>query len=375
MLFKRSQILTYSWPSTSHSPIQPTQNPQTLSIFLNRLPAELRNEIYTLVFTTSAYQTLKLSASNRPPHPLSLIQTCRQIHNEASFLAFTTHTFPLRPSLQPTYLGLQTAITHLSPPQVNAIRSLSVLSSLDVNSLLSNALLLFPSLDHFVITTTTTTTAETRPSQGCSHVLPPRLRSSRPGHCFTSWSEATELSLRAIDTYAPPWFVNVIESVEAGRGFRWQTGSKWTAHWPQLDSEMCYSRIQCDGAGLSEEIYMDTDAVGVVPGVSKCRCSCGEVSWTRAVLVQEGGRRVAIEVAYSGKLEPEMPKKKKKKYVPAVTLVPGTEPAREVFVVRAGIGYDADEEYWDAMRRRNGNLGALCRGLWKSAVAGWPVAA
>ncbi|KAJ8107161.1 hypothetical protein OPT61_g9055 [Boeremia exigua] len=340
-------------------------DPQTQSDFLNRLPGEVRNEVYALVFEVTDWSTSEafpLRPQTRPPHPLSLLLTCRRVHHEASILAFRTYTFPIWPGTQPTYLGLKSATSHLSQIQVEAVRSLSALSNYDAGSLISNALLLFPRLERFVIK------SEKSGLQGCAHRRPAYPWTS---HSSADWSEDTRLSLQAVEKYAPPWLLCVVESVTDGTAYRWQIGCKWTVKWPQLDSELCYSRIECDMDGLREELFMDADAVGTVSGVQKCVFGCRDVSWTSVVLVQEGGRRIDIGVVYC---DGERSAQPKKQYVPKIALVPGTTPAGEVVVAGTGIKYEVDDEYWETMRRRNGDWGALCRGFWKSAAV-WPVAA
>jgi hypothetical protein len=52
-----------------------------------------------------------------------------------------------------------------------------------------------------------------------------------------------------------------------------------------------------------------------------------------------------------------------------IRLIPGTTPATEVIAERAGFRYEPNEAYWEGMRRKNGDLGAWCRGLWKRAMA------
>jgi hypothetical protein len=63
-----------------------------------RLPAELRNKIYQLVFSNGVIQVLApwenryrstISAYSAP----ALLQTCRQIHGEATPVLFSTATF------------------------------------------------------------------------------------------------------------------------------------------------------------------------------------------------------------------------------------------------------------------------------------------
>ena len=321
-------------PSIPHSQLQ--------DILFNRLPAEIRYEIYTHVFTVENTSIAPPKSARTRPHPLSLLLTCRQIHHEASLLAFSTYTFPIRHSMQPTYLGLKASTSLLSPPHLSAIKSLSVLSGRSAGTLLSNALLIFPSLSSFTIKTSTQILRASHHVR--DHPAPPPP--SNP-------LEDPDLSLQAISTYAPHGLQSVVEIVTQGRAYAWQCGSRWTAHWPQLLSEACYSRIQCDADGLREELYMDSDAVGAVPGVDACSCGCEGVAWTGVELVQEGGRRVEVRLVYC-----------------EVRLGSGAAPSGDAVVDDAGIGFEPpDEEYWEALRRRNGNLAALCRGLWKTCVA------
>ncbi|KAJ4350768.1 hypothetical protein N0V95_004445 [Ascochyta clinopodiicola] len=70
-----------------------------------RLPAELRNRIYGLIFTGQTYrfngQTQNLSAENRQAYrvyaasnkPLAPLRVCRQMYYEAKNLPYTTSTF------------------------------------------------------------------------------------------------------------------------------------------------------------------------------------------------------------------------------------------------------------------------------------------
>ncbi|KAH6639306.1 hypothetical protein C7974DRAFT_306385 [Boeremia exigua] len=325
MFFKRFPSLTVPKP-----PASTDQDPQTQSILLNRLPAEIRNEIYALVFATEEWPLIQLAPSDPPlhlPHPLSLLLTCR-------------------PSIRKP-------------------------SCIDVGSLLSNAFLLFPHLSRFTIK------SKLRGVPGCGHQNPPRQRGVYTSHAYTNWSEDTQLVLRAIDRYAPPWFVRDIERITDGKVFRWQTGSRWTAKWSQVESGQCYSRKESGEEGPRQELFMDSVAIGVVAGVQKCRFGCNEASWTHVVLLQEGGRHVDVDVVYGEGAEPSPPERKNRR--PKFELVPGTMPVSpsEVMVERSAIGYEpVDDEYWEAIRRRNGNLGAVCRGIWKNANAAMrPVAA
>ncbi|KAF1960942.1 hypothetical protein CC80DRAFT_489173 [Byssothecium circinans] len=85
----------------------PPPNPQTISLFF-RLPAELRNKIYTALLCPN-YVPLKTltkstdhdhthTTSPPPLHP-SILSTCRLIAAEASPLLYTHNTFHAHPSL------------------------------------------------------------------------------------------------------------------------------------------------------------------------------------------------------------------------------------------------------------------------------------
>lgn len=354
MFLQRFQTRTYASPQTP-TPTPPLPNPQTQSLLLTRLPPELKNKIYTLVFTAP-------SLAPHPNHPLALLLTCRQIHSTASLLAFTTHTFALGPSLPPTYLALHRAIAHLPGPHAAAIRALSASSSTDTCALLSNALLLLPSLSNFTITTAPPH------SLRCGPCVRPADRALPPPHVVGGGAQ-TQLERAAVSRYAAPWLVDVVAAFTSGRAVKWQTGQRWGAQWPQLDSEACYSVISRDGGGaVLEELVMEGQADGdaAMAGVETCEGGCGGVVWVRAVLVQEGGRQVVVEAV--GRRGGTQVRERPRKYVPGVMLVEGARPAEGVDRVREeGIGFDADEAYWEATRRRNGNLGAVCRGLWKSA--------
>src|SRR5690242_16325386 len=235
MFFQRFQTRTYASPPTpTPTPTPPLPNPQTQSLLLNRLPPELKNKIYTLVFTSPS------PATNPPNHPLALLLTCRQIHSTASLLAFTTHTFALGPSLPATYLALHRALAHLPGPHKAAVHALSAPSNTDICALLSNALLLLPSLSSFTIATAPPHSLR---CGTCTRRADPALQAPDADGTHTP------LARCAIARYAAPWLVDLVAAFASGRAVRWQTGRRWRAKWPQLDSEACYSVVSRDGGG------------------------------------------------------------------------------------------------------------------------------
>lgn len=348
-------------PSRSPNPSS-SQHTQLQSPLLNRLPAEIRNEIYNHVFTVPSSV---FPADQIAPSPLSLLLTCKRIHAEANMLAFETYTFPLGPWISATYIGLRSAVSHLSAPHISAIRSLSVSSDSDAGTFLNNALLVFPSLRHFIVKSRTIGKLGAQKGQ-CRNVHRSAGLVYPAGVCDVAVTE--DPANRAVARYAPLALTALLATVSEGVAYRWQTGDKWRTEWPQLSSAHMYAMVQCDKDGLREELVMDEDAVGVVGGVDLCDDGCGDVSWMGAVLVQEGGRRVDVQIVYCRKAD-----ERKRGNAPSkcrnISLVPGTTPAFGAVAEGAGFRYEVDEEYWEGMRQRNGDMRALCRGLWRRAMA------
>jgi hypothetical protein len=140
-------------------------NEQIHSPFLTLLPAEIRNQIYIYLFTTSYSQVSEddttLTDSSPPPtSPLALLQTCRKIYLETALLAFRTHTFHIKGDS--SFSALRDRTSHLPSPFFDAIASVSFTpqtwcvynggtrnTSFDWRShaeIISNVLLLFPTL-------------------------------------------------------------------------------------------------------------------------------------------------------------------------------------------------------------------------------------
>ena len=121
-----------------------------------------------------------------------------------------------------------------------------------------------------------------------------------------------------------------------------------------------------EGEGVREELFMDADATNEVDGVQTCSCGEGEahVIWTRAILRRQSEKR-SVAVTFLPWTEEEKPE----------TLVlrhddPGT-PLSVPSLCGAGaggLGYAGSELYWEGLRRRNGDLGAVWRGWWRGAA-------
>ena len=152
---------------------------------------------------------------------------------------------------------------------------------------------------------------------------------------------------------------------------------------------------------------MDVDAVGEVDGLQECGCGEGEgghVVWKKAILYQqsegkgkEAGRSVTVtltlvpwsdppreetrpEVVESEKVvasesesksKSESEKEAEAEGPGKVVLTPGYGSNGGLLcgAGRGGMGYAGSDEYWEALRRRNGNLGAVWRGWWRGATA------
>jgi hypothetical protein len=122
---------------------------------------------------------------------------------------------------------------------------------------------------------------------------------------------------------------------------------------------------------------MSVDAVGNLRGVHMCPCSCSEVCWLSVDLVQQTGRTVAIDTVFYGQEEKPLADVEREIILrprvglDVVILTPGVPSASvesshvSVTADAGSISYNADEEYWEALRRKNWNMGAIWRWCWK----------
>jgi hypothetical protein len=335
---------------------------------LAKLPAEIRNQIYLEVFTTRFSEHDKF---NKTAHPLTFLATCHQINHEASTLAFHSHTFPLARELEnTTFVALRNAISHLSEEQVNAITSLSydlrssyLCRDWEVSNVFVNAASLFPNLARF----------EVQVQRGSKSWNAMHYNPQQRGPTYK------DLKNDAIDRYAPHWFAyGVVERIIGGHAYAWQTGERWKVEWPQTEADAYLDTVyDFNKEGEPVEVpFMGTEAIGNVRGVHMCPCNCGEVKWTSADVIQEGGRRVAIDTVFYG-IDPSSLSKlgendllRIRRGTRAVILKPDVShlPVVESGSVFGNIGatsisYEADEEYWETLRRRNWNWGALWRAM------------
>lgn len=172
----------------------PPPHQQVQSLFFT-LPAELRNEICRLVFSTSTTS----------PHALSLLQTCRRVYMEAHLLAFSTVTFFTKLSVR--YKLAQRAHC-LSPAQFNAITNIAFTAcqryenAYLLANFLANTISLFPQLKRVTL-------------------LVPKI--PRGGQTYLS----------PFPQQVPDWLGHAISLFISGRPLAWQASELWAVSWPQ----------------------------------------------------------------------------------------------------------------------------------------------
>jgi hypothetical protein len=322
------------------------------------MPPEIRNEVYAYAFLSDGCAELSLE-----PHPLSLLLACQRTYLEASILAFKYHIFPLSTSLNPsTFISMRNSTTHLSSSQTHAITTLSYSLRKDYTelhhssgavSIIANTILLFPYLKRFEI------------------CIPRGKRKPHEMHSSTLKSDS-HMYLNAhsgtIENFAPHWFTaSLLGPLTQGHAYAWQAGEHWSIKWPQIGNGAYF--------GVPNDCYphltlvMSPDAVGNVRGVHMCPCRCGNVEWTAVDVVQETGRKIAIGAVYYGLQYGDMPGLerdellKARRGFKAVILKKGSAPL-DVVDARSYL-YEADDDYWEQIRWRNGDWGTIWRGVWK----------
>jgi hypothetical protein len=337
-------------------------NEQEHSPFFATLPPEIRNEIYAYAFSSNARAELSLE-----PHPLSLLRTCQKSYYEASVLAFRHSIFPLAASLDlSTYISMQNATKHLSSSQTHAITALSHslrknYTEFDRNSgiasIIANAVMLFPNLKRF-------------------EICIPRGKKRRDEMHYNYVNSGSpayfDVHAHSVESYAPYWFnVSFLQYLIKGHAYAWQAGEPWSTEWPQLVDDKYFGDLDDRYPHLTPP--MSPDAVGNVRGVHMCPCQCGNVEWTSIDIVQRTGRKVAIDTVYYGAEYSEVPELvqeqllKVRRGCKAVILKEGSPPLDVVDGL--SYAYDADDSYWEKMRLKNGNWGAIWRGVWRNLTS------
>jgi hypothetical protein len=346
-------------PLSPRKPCIYVQRKQQQSPFFSKLPAEIRNDIYKYVFAAGAREILSLEA-----HPLSLLLTCQQLYNEASVLAFVRYIFPLSPNPAfQAYSSMRNAVLHLSSQHIQAITAIShVLQTVGFGEqaakVMANAIRLFPNLNYFQI-----------------RILRTRLPVNNI-HNIAYTSELDEHEY-AIGNFVSQWLQHSLLGSAMG-GYAWQEGERWKVKWPQLDDENYFRTsegVNPDGEKRYVP-FMSSEVVGHVRGVQMCFCGCGNIEWTIADLVQQTGRKVAVDTVYYGPESRPLPdldantmlRLKKgpkavilKENVPRLNLLERSSHSASMRV--QGYAYDPDRNYWITQGWRNGDWKALYRGV------------
>ncbi|KAL6712519.1 hypothetical protein ACN47E_000396 [Coniothyrium glycines] len=321
---------------------------QTGCDFLMKLPGEVRNWIYGLVFRgvgvgeeeeeekekekegTQGYpkNTDATKPRSKPAHVLSLLLSCRRIHNEAACFAFSTHVFTLtqpypfhalRQRVAPLPAPLAAAITSLAfrlddgSPSTNA---LTTCNDRAVCAFMTHAILLFPGLASLVVKTTL--------------------------YRYNEHDRRQRILERHVAREPPPqWFQSACVLLKQGASCKWQEGEKWSVRYPgSVHAQDVFEGSATVAGGQDEGNEGDAAAA--------------------AVLEQESGRRIRVylqfEIADNAR-----------GFLHKVRLVPGIKAVLPVMAVNEGVVgrdgfiWDADEEYWDGLRWQNQRLGVTPR--------------
>ncbi|KAF2476384.1 uncharacterized protein BDR25DRAFT_339411 [Lindgomyces ingoldianus] len=345
--------------------------------FLTRLPPEVRNEIYELVFGTnmgiydSPLKTVatpvttgqargfilaktpkeggkeaskevseapKIQTPGPPAHPLSLLLTCQKINQEATLLAFNNFTFTTRSYT--SFWMLKDRSQHLSPEQFSAISHLAyaiesdgVYYSYMSSDFLANSLALFAGLKRLELRI-----KKRHPREGQHNI--------NLGH-FPMSGDTARMSI--IRRCVPDWWLMSLTQVTNGRSLAWQAGETWTVEWPQYDLLEKEMDVEHEWGGCAVNVALPNIAKNL-PGASLCSCGCDEVRWWQANLVQKSGRKVEVDVVYYGDTEEVEREEREGTYI---RLKEGAE-RLDVKEVDGGNGilWEADKKYWEDLRRR-----------------------
>lgn len=365
----KGQPLDLRRPSpTALPPRQPCKYPcsdQSDSIFFANIPAEIRNLIYEYVFTfpSSEWKTYP----DLTPDPLCLLLTCQKVNQEATNLAYHHFPFSIRAKTV-TLDNLRIKTSHLSTQQHSLITCIShtpgcLTPTLGEELLLSNAIVHFPGLKRFEVN------------------LP---NDPDPFHWrgFTPQLDLTKVNYTQlpVEDYLPSWYkFTVLAAVNELASIHHRT---WHIHCPQLDHLNCTSsKGKEKSTNFSPAPQSHHDTVDISQGLSACPCGCDIIIWSSINLHEATGRSVTVNLTFHGKpkpnidldaLDPEL--RIRRRYGGnAIILRPGA-PALPV-IEGSGRGegttsyaYEADEEFWEERKRRNGDVGAMVRYWWKNGV-------
>ncbi|KAF2124480.1 hypothetical protein P153DRAFT_435217 [Dothidotthia symphoricarpi CBS 119687] len=346
-MFLSESRQVHPFGSPLHAPPESNITPisaQLQSPFLSNLPAELRNEIYHHVFTSNP---------NNPPttsaQPLSLLLTCRQISHEATIIAFHNHTFHVAFTVVPTFVLLRDSISHLSAQQTCAITALMYDLGTEYKDrtkeavdIMANSILLFPNFSYFEL----------------------RARQHK---------KRKNVSVEP----APSWlYRHILKPFTTGLSVSWQKGEYWSVYSPRLENSDVEILNKYYIQDACKKNYVGSVVVDKFPGVHMCMCDSETACWLSSTLVQESGRMVVVNTIFRSPEDPPTAWEGQMDAKPSGRLKPGVQPPQDIKTMPqknfGGIGvtgyaFEADDEYWEGLRRRNWTLGVTLRGLFSSA--------
>lgn len=260
--------------------------------------------------------------SSRPSQHLALLLTCRLVATEAAPLAFTLHTHELRTP----HIHFLSASTSKLPTRLFAsLRRLALCIDPDQHTqhlphaastanFVVGALLLSPRIAHVDLRVYTRST-------------------SAVNSCANTGTLYAEYRL-GNGVYVPRWFAqDVLGAVLNGRMYRWPKGECWRITWPVLNPH-------------------PRDLRGMVAGHEDVRAG-----WNQnctALLVQEGGREVRVQLVFSDGspgpkrfeeviLNPDIGERVVVEEVPR---------RRDEKPGPSGFMHTPGEEYWEELRKR-----------------------
>ncbi|KAF2109661.1 hypothetical protein BDV96DRAFT_651639 [Lophiotrema nucula] len=364
-------------------------HPQEQSPFFSKLPPELRNQIYFYVFSDTTPITArnpisalrlegarptdhpvpdtnrtsqdrisgsetKSACPNTPPtlqkeepgKPLDLLLTCLKLSQEATHLAFSLHPFLLSPSSRTTptftFFSLHYRSSILPASLSAALRVLAydlgpsyAHNSRSISEFVSNAMVLFPLLRK----------CEIRVQEG--RVRAELQHGKDRDSIALSYKSVME---EVVGKFVPRWLYVAVQDVVAGRRYAWQKGEGWGVEWPIVSALMeagVYGEdVRWEADWRSQLVWQEGEGVG------RCACGCGDVVWLRCFLVQEGGRRVEVEAVFHARSEVAREREERMLSVRLKELQEGIQ-RLPVVQGNGGVGWEADEEYWDGLRKRN----------------------
>lgn len=265
-----------------------------------------------------------LKKARQSAHPLAFLLTCRQINYEATLIAFRAYTFTTSSQHFVLYM-LQHSTSLLSSPQIAAITSIAyefpVLESYSMKipaSFITNALFHFPGLQRIKVI------VQCPPNKMKTWDLTSQATYPRGSGGINQDAQATG------ECRVPTWWCEALDEVLNGTLMRWPTGEKWTSYWMQDESvEMIRAYEDPDGtksltSWQTIAVRLEDQLIRSAPGQTAIAPSHPRVSLVyegdnnrqysenheifvkraevlvgmRAELVQEGGRRVMVDVEY-----------------------------------------------------------------------------